>query len=812
MSDDAMPSGDAAGAPESPPEGERVRIVVRAEKQKRRDGTAFTGAPCRAFAEALEAPGDWIEWAGVDALATLDVDFHGIDAPRWGAQLARYQTLPVVPLATWRSHGGGAHLIFLAVDGFTAGELASSAAVELASAFELREARFEVLPRTRHPGSVRNGKRAGPVRWTEPAILGDVIQAWGRDHGPDITALDVEEYKAERGWSGRRDAPHNECPFDPGHKSHSDRPVFLGDAGVSCQSCKGRGLRHYASWADLIGGGSFTPPVREMARSLVDWTHAALILSEDYQGRISPAVLRRAYYALCKLIHGTDDPRIGRLSRNRSGDFVRGVGCWLDPIDLRPARVSRRYHQTQPGFLYVTRKEVKGQVRLETSIDQTAVERAQNDGGIPGWFPIVPVRGVKLWGAYNTYPGLTHARRVSVFRDLDRSAPPRYVPGSSRMPMDAAWAEMETRFPGLDRAYLELLIVARGYAESGAGRVPRLLVTGPSGSAKSTTVRLASAIVGDVCRAIPYTASFRERFDTAVSEAGFLLCDEFAKPARAKSGKRRVDEGPGFAFFLDMEDRAYSARLIYIGPVQLRLDSVVIVTGTGFPPAILEDLQIARRFIHIHLTQRTPGPWEETCGFSDVANTRRYLPDICDAIVSDIIDRYFVLPDPGRASFERAAMSLGFRSLEATINAGIRDVESLDGVDPFSALGLVRRFFELLCSAADCGEPPARLAAKGRRKFGVFDETEIARTWRELADDVADPAGRHRSERIDELDLCAALGLGPQLPELPIRLEVKGDHQTICARFIAGPLGRAPRLVNEEISEFYQSHQPNRKE
>jgi hypothetical protein len=314
--------------------------------------------------------------------------------------------------------------------------------------------------------------------------------------------------------------------------------------------------------------------------------------------------------------------------------------------------------------------------------------------------------------------------------------------------------------------------------------------------------------VGDVCRAIPYVRNFRERFDAAVTDAGFLLCDEFAKPARAKSGRNAANDGPGFAFFLDMESREYSARLLYVGPVQVRLDSVVIVTGTGFPPGVMDDVQVARRFVHVGLTERTPAKWENTCGFSDVGNARRFLPEVCDAIVSDVIDRFFILPEPGRVSFEESARALGFDSVEDTMNRAAREAEGPDGIDPYSPRARIRQLFELVCSGVGSDDPPARYAAKGRRCFGLMDESDIAACWRELADDVNEPGGRHRSERIDELDLVQALGFGRQRDGVAVRVEIRGDGRRVAVRFI-GANNKGIRIVNEEMQAFYGRDTPN---
>lgn len=241
-----------------------------------------------------------------------------------------------------------------------------------------------------------------------------------------------------------------------------------------------------------------------------------------------------------------------------------------------------------------------------------------------------------------------------------------------------------------------------------------------------------------------------------------------------------------------MESRDYSARLLYIGCVPLQLNSAVIVTGTGFPPSVQDNAQLGRRFIHVHLPSRTPEYWESSCGFGDVGMTRENLPEVCDSILSEVIDEFFGGPSPRFSTFEEAAKALGFNLIEESMNEGN---DSEEGPDPFSNKGRILRLFSILCEGLQGEEPPERLGARGRRAFRIGDDCEMASLWRELCDDPSTSRGKSRSEKTEELDLRRVLNLSPGDP---VKLEVKTEGPLICLRFVSGSKTR-PK-VNQEIT------------
>lgn len=714
---------------------------------------------------ALELDGAyWLHWDDRGALACLDVDFHAEDVtpPAWEELRRKVLDAGVVPLCLWRTRGGGCHAFYVPADGLAADELAAAAAVALLDV--LPGATFEVLRRSR----AALGK---PVTWRSPEAR-DVLSGWRARHYGVPDPQTIASYRAERGWTAK-DAEHAQCPGDPGRKTTpGKRPVFFGPDGVSCHSCKAAGMRSFWPWGALISGVERPNLIRRAAERFVDVSHAQHLIADAVGHRLGTREQRLAYFGMLKLLHGPDDPRVPRVARSPDGDFIRGDGGWLCPHDLTPVRVEPDYARALPFCQYV-RREVgeDGVESVSVHLDTTRYTAALQGAAMPGWAPVVPVRGVQVWGQYQPYAGLADGVRVPVWRG-DPSHAPRYRHAGDRMPIAEARAEIERRFPGLVWDYLMLLLVARGYAESASGRVPRIVTTGPSGSAKSTTAQLAGAILGDEARVVPDTQTFREHLDRALTDSvGWAVCDEFAKPRRNGGATRDP------RMFLTMETRQWEARLLYIGSQSVTVRSAVVITGVQLPRGF-DDLQLARRFVHAILPAEV-GRWERTCGFGDVLRTRAHLPEVCDAVLSHVVDEWFALGDPDAVTFEMAAERLGWGTVADTIGAD----------DAFSPAAQVRALFALWREGAGLAPPPKRWQAEGRGRFGFFDGSPIADLWRELCDGT-EGVERRSSEAVAALDLRKVLGVPESLPGR-IWLEAKGDKASVCLRFMRD---RAPLL------------------
>lgn len=342
-----------------------------------------------------------------------------------------------------------------------------------------------------------------------------------------------------------------------------------------------------------------------------------------------------------------------------------------------------------------------------------------------------------------------------------------------------AFAALEQSYPGVDLEYLELLIAARGWAESGAGPVPMVMVTGPTGAAKTATVMLAATICGDSCASVKEQdrAKFSESLGERCARCGFVLLDEFAKTVGARRVRMLFD------LLLDV-GREYTYRRLYVGPVTASLNSVLVITNNVFPQDVKQNAQLGRRLVFVELQRRAPALWENTCGTGDVRFWRT-IPEnaeIADTILSYIVDKHFI-PGGTVDGWLGSARACGFDLLETTrtSSAGV----SIDDT--------VRELFALVCAEA----PPApdRWRGRGWRLLKLDGATDLEKCWRVLCDDPSTMDGFSTSMRVAELDLANVLGASE-----PVRLDISRHGRALGIRFITGSVrGKGTGCVNEEI-------------
>lgn len=130
--------------------GTKVEIALPVEPAAVK--TAFRGAIDDL---AVGAPNMVLSWNAkhADKLCVVDVDYHGQEAPTEDFICALAGAIRPRPLAWWRSHGGGLHLVFVAVPPYDANELAACAALTVSGIDPT--ATVEILTSTRHPRSDR---------------------------------------------------------------------------------------------------------------------------------------------------------------------------------------------------------------------------------------------------------------------------------------------------------------------------------------------------------------------------------------------------------------------------------------------------------------------------------------------------------------------------------------------------------------------------------------------------------------------------------------------------------------------------------
>lgn len=770
---------EAMTAPAKEDKG-KFRILIRPTMAPASKGTELEfDDPLVAWQESLKHYADTysvIQWSGRDRIALLDVDFHLHEPPPPSRVEAVMRRIRPAPHFFWRSHGGGMHLLYFEHEGFRADELASAAA--LAALDFCPTATVEVLSITTHPHCqrVKNKvpQRCGDLTRGAATVKGS-LASWIGSTYTEVDEAEIEAWLDRNGLEMGERAEHNRCPFDT-TRSDGNPCVEVKEDGILCHRCKNTGhiSKGYSSWDKLIGHQRQNRIV-ECAELLVPWDHAGVIVENDFGHRAAPGLALNAYVALCKILHAPDDPRIPRVRTPFLA--IRGSGdVWLDPVKLTP--ITGGLHASRfvenPYCMWAS----KDGGMWETGPVMLKVDQCQSNNRLPGYLPVLPVHGGRLWGRFLPYPNedLVHAIRVD-----PEVGSPKYLAAKDRDP--DAWAYLEKCFPGVNMGYLKLLMVARGHAESGAGLVPMIIATGVSGSGKTGTAEIASAILGDRADSVDSTGEkFVENFGTAaMGAAGIILLDEFAKDLHGQALRHR------FNFLLSVT-RAYRHRVLYAGWTTVPMRSAILVANNFYTAPVMENKQIGRRCVYVHLPREVP-QWDMTCGSSSISRWRLDNPVVCDSIYSEIVDEFFTSVQgaaEGKLSFRQAAERCGFKLLQ--------DSEGATEDEGVKTHHLVQELFDLVC---ELPAAPARWRGRGWKVFEVDDNSDIGKVWRELRDN-GEGAGAGSSMIISERDITSILGT-KHIGTLPVVLKTSLHGRKLGIKFQAGRGSGA--FINEEIRD-----------
>ncbi len=763
-------------------------IAMRGIGQPKGEGRTFEAdEPLDALRQALAvtdypAAEPVLEWADTERLAAVDVDHHDRDLDRRPDPAALEALARVIvprPGLFWVTHGRGLRLFFTARDGFTAAELAACAAVGVRS----REpaAGVEILHHTRHPAYPRpEHPAAGPVReGMATADLG-VLARW---LSREVEAAAVEEWLAENGYARGGRYEHSRCPLDPQSPSHAE-PVQVGEEGIHCFKCEANGLTlagpkaGWFPWSALVGGGV---PARLAAavRRFCHWEHAQHVVAEDVG--LTGELAQLAYQALLKAVHGPQDPRVDAALRAGRG-LVRMDGSWAT------ADLSRNHHRdgltarlAALPAVQALEPDKDGRLVARVVPERLAIFQGVDDLAPYGYSRVLPVRGMKIFHQWhpNPDPAVVRAVVLPEFLRPKGMAPfrPRYVPTGKRMPLSDAEALLSDSFPGIDFDYLRLLIAARGCTEGGRGLPPRVAVDGPSGAGKDATVKIAAALIGDNHRDLPYKPQ-AERFHLDLYDAGLnaglVTSQEIIKFASAR-GEDLLSNLKALMNF----ETGTSVRVLYVGPQPVRQVPVLVITDTSFPPTVLCDEQLGRRFVYAHLDRKVDWLRSSVEGIERWRALGKEHAAAANALVSDVIDTFFADPTP--MLFEDIAHQLGFGAL----NRG-NDM----GLDPRA---------DLLELFAACCSPEATPAKDGKWKGRGWklvrrEGTDcLSKAWLRVCDNLGD--GFTSSRRAKEVDWAQVLQV-----DRPVEFDSSPNGgSTLGVRFRQGK-PRSPDLkVNEEI-------------
>lgn len=697
-----------------------VEVYVRSISQSGRAGPMTFDA---AVSQSPALDDLVMTWEGTEKLAALDVDWHregSLDAVRLSSYMLRVRPQPEY---WWITRGHGLRLVYHR-DSLNADELAALAALSL-SRLEPRFT-YEIKRDTRYaPGEVfRTGQILDP---SALSILSTKI---------DPSEEEVVDWLSAKGMTLGGRYPHSFCVIEPNDSAERD-PVVVGDRGIYCHRCAGKVDRGFRSYSSLLGG-SRAGLLQTCVCCFTHWSHAKYVV--EHVTGLPESICRLLYRAALKLTHG-DDPRIEKVFTSGVG-LVRMERGWYwrgEPLYKNVAKLLAEL----PAFK--TREEEKIGFNVALGVKgEHPVDLAPC-----GYVDLLPIWGCKI--AYQHVdppePAIVIPSRTLASEYLEYLRP-KYKPGN----VEHAWKKLSECVPGVSRPLIELLIAAKGCSESQQGMPPFIFISGPSGAGKTSSTRIAGAIVDSAVTEAEWTP-VRERLRQAIfmakSRGSYCVLNEACKTGKA-AGNTPVET---LDFLLNLTPDSVGHQL-YTGPVRLGTVPVTVWTDTVLPQEIREDTQLARRIVEAPLDRQVD--WLDSlaaCGANDPINLRKAseeIADACDVILSDVIDRFFSSP----MNFRDIASQLGFVSLLESERAQVE--------------GRLRAFYD-----AWVGEKPTDDKRFGvdTRVFQASHATPLALAWQELGEDE-----ESRSRVCTSFDWQRIVGR-------PVKFVFRTKGQRIAVRF-----------------------------
>lgn len=710
------------------------------------------------------------KWNDADALCCLDIDYHDKKPPRpeWLENVVYTRTTPK-PYAWHLSKGGGLHLFYLPAPPYTAKELAAVAAlryrvIDPSAGLELKTAVFGPGDRE-YTIATYQDTAASVLPW-----LGS----------PEYDDTEREEWLEERGMSLDARYTHEHCPMAPHETSHGE-PVCVNAAGIYCFKCEALGNSlgtrkpGMATWAALLGAPS-SGDMGALVRNLVHWGHARWVLTEKYGLPLSFA--RLAYSAALKAAHaGTDRENFIPQVFSESTDTLARVGTrWMNletafsyPKDILPI-LSRLPHAMI--------LDEKGKVRTDSAV--VCLLSQMDDLSRRGYSGINVIHGFKMTGPFLVKP--TDPATVAIVdpkltKAGEGRCGPKYVPLSRRMPEDEAWGYIEEVAPGIDRALVKAAIAGFACAqETRAGMQPIVFVSGPSGAAKTTTLKLAAGMYGSRSHDVvfePEPARLRQSVQQGAGSCAAILFNEILKDSAR--GRHKMSPREALDPILNFTEDSASW-VAYVGPVKMGRLPALFLTEPVCPTSLREETQLARRIRH-HRVEGRKDAWKSTitaAGLGADVHLLRTVSDsvnrACDAILSYVCDEFFRSP----LTWDVIADTLGVRTIE----------ESSDFDDNSQYL---REFFRLVCLAPELEGSQAKMYAGSYKRISreAAEKDSPADHLQTVWTMFADGGGSDwlASRKLTEKDWSAVLKSA-----LPVQLDVKTDGVSVYVRFRSGPV------------------------
>ena len=611
------------------------------------------------------APDTKVEWPKehLGSLAMLDIDFHSDAHPKPTSQELDIigEDLAPAPWAWWRTQGGGIHAVYGPINHapYTAEELAAGAAAAVACLPVVVRCggTVEIIASSRHPLALQKGKSCGPIRQPGSGPT-DVFACLQRFSVAGATQDEIDDVMEELGYTLGQRLDHSHCLIDPNHVSKSPNPVLVGENGLFCYSCAGRDGNGMMSWnfvrqkhgMSVARVTEDASPIRGAVNHFAHFHHVNYLL-----GSIAPELPERfrrpLYSALLKRRH-LNDPRIGKAFSGFK--FVRGYRQWLHADDLTP--VGKPLQTQDVNMLPSTMILAESEDGPEAVVEPTLLSAHTNNGTIDGWTPIQPLRATPIYSVFNT----PTAREGLIFcRPKKESNGATYLPPSKRIKAKDYECILDAHYPGIPLTYLKAVIIAGGCAESGTGPIPMLWATGPTGSAKTSALKLAVHLMGDEFKEIAAMKEDRleEAFGQAAEHTRFVVFDDFAKVAESFIKLQ--------AFFTRLNREGFSYHKLYHGLTTVPVNSALILTDWKMPLSYVNQPQFARRAHLIRLPKQLQ-PWSEMPKLKIRPKWWKQnaeLEQAANSFYSDIVDQFF--PEGDEESFDAKMKKLGVKRLQA---------------------------------------------------------------------------------------------------------------------------------------------------
>lgn len=680
--------------------------------------------PLLALDDALgqAKPDDFLRWQGRDRLCAVDIDVFKPQSWDWLVSLAERSGAQ----RAWLTKSKGGRLVF------TDEGHAAAAVVLLGMAEPDYVRQVELLHNTRAPRGEVLKRLGGDITWLRAVAAGEDLD--------EIDREEVDSWLEREGLSKGRN-PHVLCPINPDGGVGAGEPVTVLERGVYCHRCAGVDGDGWRPWSRLLGVAQDPHPLVLAAQEQVHWAHQRIVMRAQWTKKVPWWVARRAYEAL---LGGADVFDSNWLwFRSESGAWINpktggseGLGEAISTLSWAQGNPARR-------------------------------QQARNAAPLAGVTPIRPC-GVCLRPDAVPEGVVVWARRP----DVDP-----WREGLDDWP--TAFAQLVKDFPKCDELYLKLCLVAAVCAEGGRGKF-LLLVTGTSGSAKSTIPRIAAGIMG--------AESADLRLDVSVEEWRRQIGQAL------ESGRRplivnEVDKVPGFRQHLQkvlqLQD-PHQWRPLYGTDVTSKWRAPMIVTAIN-PPEAFEDAEMGRRFRHIELIEKVPSWYgKELEGWR---------------LVQDEREKSLGLP-PWRAKCADSLLrwALDFarehgNDWDACADAlGVLGSDEADPEDREIVLAAYRGLYEHCCSAD-------RELSKIKRYPGTNGWVDLrSKAATEILEpvmpDVQSAELYVLRKQLESFNWAGLLGG-------PIRCEVRLRNSRLVGRFVSQARGktgglRGHRLVNEE--------------